>query len=198
MYQKKYTLKDIFNNKELKDKIPLINYKESLQENGKISRRTRAKTINTLVYDTSVSAARPFYKPLKASRSNDIVILGGNLTGKQNDAVNAVYNALLGKRMLMIWTVNNADLVRNALKESEKNRNSYGETSKLALKVGSMEEIKNMTNRQLAILMHEITENIFYSDDFPKTQEKWGLKDIKVGVLSYEQRKEKWRRKVGE
>ena len=33
---------------------------------------------------------------------------------------------------------------------------------------------------------------------FQKRKKKWGLKDIKVGVLSYEQRKEKWRRKVGE
>ena len=75
------------------------------------------KTINTLVYDTSVSAARPYYKPLKASRSGDIVILGGNLyNGKQNDAVNAVFNVYKENGNVDDMDCNNADLVRSALK----------------------------------------------------------------------------------
>ena len=46
-----FTLTDIFNNKKLKDKLPLINYREIERENGKVSRRTNAKTINRLVFD---------------------------------------------------------------------------------------------------------------------------------------------------
>jgi hypothetical protein len=196
MYQQKFTLKDIFNNQKLKGKLPLINYKEVLQENGKYSKRTNAKTINTLVYDTSVKSARPFYKPLKATRNEDTVIIGGNLVGNQDDAVNAIYQALLAQRMLMIWTANNGDLIRSALKESEKKQKLYGENAKLFLRVGSMQEIESMNNKQLASLMNDITKNLYYSDDFPDTQKKYNLKDIQVGVYDYNQQKLKWKRKV--
>lgn len=198
MYQQKYTLKDIFNNQNLKGKIPLINYKETLQENGKISKRTKAKTINTLVFDTSVKASRPFYKPLKATRSGDTLIMGGILVGEQDDAVDAVYNALLANKMLMEWTVNNTDLIRSALKESEKKKRLYGNNAKLYLNVGSMQEIENMNKKQLSKLISDITKNIFYSDDFPDTQKKWNLKDIRIGVFSYNQRKANWKRRVGD
>ena len=198
MYQQKFTLMDIFNNKNLKGKIPLVNYKETLQDNGKISKRTKAKTINTLVFDTSVKASRPFYKPLKPTRSGDTLTMGGNLVGNQKDAINAVYSALQAKRMLMIWTVNNGDLVRSALKEGEKKKKGSGSSAKLYLKVGSMKEIENMTNKQLAGLMNDITQNIYYGDDFIDTQKKYGLKDINIDVYSYNQRKSKWKRKVGD
>ena len=63
-YSQIFTLTDILNNKKLKDKIPLINYKEKELENGKISARTNGKTVNRQVFDTATSAARPFFKPL--------------------------------------------------------------------------------------------------------------------------------------
>jgi hypothetical protein len=198
MYQQKFTIKDIFNNQKLKGKIPLINYKETLQDNGKLSKRTKAKTINTLVFNTSVKASRSYYKPLKATRSGDTYIMGGTLVGDQDQAIDAVYNALLAKKMLMVWTANNGDLVRDALKESEKKKRVYGNNAKLYLKVGSMQEIENMTNKQLSKLMNNITNNIFYGDDFPDTQKKWGLENVKVGMFSYKQRKAKWKRKVGD
>ena len=59
-YSQIFTLKDIFNNKKLKDKLPLVNYKEKELENGKISQRTNAKTINRFIFDTATSAAGIF------------------------------------------------------------------------------------------------------------------------------------------
>ena len=59
-FTQNFTLTDIFNNKKLKDKLPLINYKEIEREDGKVSRRTNTKTINRLVFDVSTSAARPY------------------------------------------------------------------------------------------------------------------------------------------
>ena len=103
-FSQNFTLTDIFNNKKLKDKIPLINYKEKELENGKISRRTNAKTVNRQVFDTATSAARPFYKPMITTRSGDLMIISGELIGDHDGAVDAVYNALQSKRVLFIWT----------------------------------------------------------------------------------------------
>ena len=41
-----FTLADIFNNKKLKGKLPLINYAETTDDNGKVHRRTNAKAVN--------------------------------------------------------------------------------------------------------------------------------------------------------
>ena len=76
-YSQIFTLTDIFNNKKLKTKIPLINYKEKELKNGKVSRRTNVKSVNRQVFDTATSAARPFYKPIRTSRSGDIMIISG-------------------------------------------------------------------------------------------------------------------------
>ena len=121
-----FTLTDIFNNKKLKDKLPLINYREIERGNGKVSSRTNAKTINRLVFDISASAARPYYKPITTHRSGDTMVIGGNRVGDHNSAVEAVYNALVAQKQVMIYTVNNADMVRSALKEAEKNKRKYG------------------------------------------------------------------------
>lgn len=193
-----FTLTDIFNNKKLKDKLPLINYKEKELENGKISRRTNAKTVNRQVFDTATSAARPFYKPLITTRSGDTMIISGELVGSHDGAVEAVYNALLAKRSILIWTANNADMVRSALKEAEKNKRSDGLGSKLYLRVQSMQQIEGMSKREIQALMSDIMENIVYGDDFPMTQKKFGVEKMSVeSPFNYEQRKIRWKFKVG-
>ena len=85
-----FTLKDIFNNKKLAGKIPLINYREREREDGKTMVRTSPKSVPRLVYDTSVKAARPYYKPLNPSKSGDTIIIDGILVGDHDAAVNAV------------------------------------------------------------------------------------------------------------
>ena len=111
-FSQNFTLTDIFNNKKLKDKIPLINYKEKELENGRISQRTNAKTVNRQVFDTATSAARPFYKPIKTTRSGDLMIISGELVGDHDGAVDAVFTALQSKKSILIWTANNADMIR--------------------------------------------------------------------------------------
>jgi len=193
-----FTLTDIFNNKNLKDKLPLINYKEKELENGKISRRTNAKTVNRQVFDTATSAARPFYKPIITTRSGDTMIISGELVGSHDGAVEAIYNALLAKRSILIWTANNADMVRSALKEAEKNKRSGGLGSKLYLRVQSMQQIEGMSKREIQALMSDIMENIVYGDDFPMTQKKFAVDKISVNSpFNYEQRKIRWKFKVG-
>ena len=198
-FTQNFTLTDIFNNKKLKDKIPLINYKEIEREDGKISRRTNAKTINRLVFDVSTSAARPYYKPITTQRSGNTMIIGGNLVGDHNSAVDAVYNALVAQKQVMIYTVNNADMIRNALKEAEKNKRKYGINSKLYLRAQSMAEIEGMTKRQIQALLNDIMENIVYSGDFPETQKKYGVENLPVkSPYNYKQRQLRWKFKVGD
>ena len=199
IYSQNFTLKDIFNNPNLKNKLPLINYKETQKENGKISVRTNAKTVNRQVFDTATSAARPYYKPIQTIRSGDLMIIQGNLVGDHDAAVDAVYNSLLGIKQVLTYTANNADMIRDALKESEKNAREYGINCKLYLKAQSMQEIEGMNKKQIQELLHNIMENIIYGDNFPKTQKKWGVDQMRVsGGYNYEQRKMQWQQKVGE
>lgn len=199
-FSQNFTLVDIFNNKKLRNKIPLINYREKELENGKISRRTNAKTVNRQVFETAKSSARPFYTPMVASQSGDKLIIGGELriNSELEDVVDAVYNDLLAKKQILIFTANNADMIRDALKEAEKNRRNYGIQCKLYLRVQSMQQIEGMTEKQVAYLMNDIMENIVYSDDFPATQKKWNVQEMVVkSPYTYEQRKEQWQQKVG-
>ena len=198
-FTQNFSLTDIFNNKKLKNKIPLINYKEKELENGKISRRTNAKTINRLVFDISTSAARPFYKPIKTHRAGNIMEIGGNLVGDHNSAVEAVYNALISQKQVMIYTVNNADMIRSALKEAEKNKRKYGIDTKLKLRAQSMQEIEGMSKRQIQALLSDIMENIVYGDNFPETQKKYGVENLPVkSPYNYKQRQQIWKNKVGD
>lgn len=198
-FTQNFSLTDIFNNKKLKNKIPLINYKEKELENGKISRRTNAKTINRLVFDISTSAARPFYKPIKTHRAGDRMEIGGNLVGDHNSAVEAVYNALISQKQVMIYTVNNADMIRSALKEAEKNKRKHGIDTKLKLRAQSMQEIEGMSKRQIQALLSDIMENIYYGDNFPETQKKYGVENLPVkSPYNYKQRQQIWRNKVGD
>lgn len=198
-----FTLKDIFNNKKLAGKIPLINYREREREDGKTTVRTSPKSVPRLVYDTSVKAARPYYKPLNSSKSGDTIIIDGILVGDHDAAVNAVYEALVAQKQIMKWTVNNADMIRDALKEGEKNARLYGISSKLYLRAQSMQEIEEMSKRQIQALMTDIMENIVYGDDFPKTKKKWGVENFDAipqrgRLLDYGQLRQMWKNKVGD
>lgn len=196
-FTKSFTLKDIFNNRNLKNKLPLINYKEKEREDGKTSYRTYLKTVGMQVYETSKRTARPFYKTFLPSKSGDTIILTGDLDGDHDKAVDAVYQALYAQRFMYIWTANHAQLIRDALKESEKNRRRYGIDTKLYLRANSMQEIEGMSRPQLQALVKDVLDNVLYGDNFPETQRKWKVQDWKA-KQTYEQRKTEWQNRVGE
>lgn len=198
-FSQNFTLTDIFNNKKLAGRLPLINYKEREREDGKISVRTSPKTINRLVFDTAGRAARAYYKPYKEHRSGDIITIGGTLIGDYNEAYDAVYNALKSSEVLMKWTVNNGDIIRSALKEGEKFRRASGITPKLYLRAQSMAQIEGMSKRELQALMTDIMDNIVYGDDFPETKKKFDAESITTSSgMSYKQRQLRWKYRVGD
>ena len=99
----------------------------------------------------------------------------------------------------MIYTVNNADMIRSALKEAEKNKRKHGIDTKLKLRAQSMQEIEGMSKRQIQALLSDIMENIYYGDNFPETQKKYGVENLPVkSPYNYKQRQQIWRNKVGD
>lgn len=205
-YFQKFTLLDLFNNKELKDKLPYINYRRVVKINYghgfTTSIKTDTQTIFSKVADISTRSARPFYKPLKATRSAPTINIGGNLVGDQDDCVNAIYNAIVGQKTMLTLTANSADMIRDAIKESDTAFLQNGKQSKLYLRVASIEEIKGMSDKQIYNLMKDVMENIMYGDDFAKTQMKYGVKErvdlIVKESAPYEIQQENWKRKVGQ
>lgn len=196
-FTQNFTLEDIFSNPKLKDKLPNITLKEKESEDGRVSVRTSAKSVNRQVFDTATSAARPFYKPMLTQRMENTLIIGGELVGDHDAAVDAVYKAILSKRLLLLYTANNADMIRDAMKESAKNKRYYGTDTKLYLRAQSMMEIEGMTNRQLQALLNDIMENLMYSDNFPKTQKKYDVAS-ELTNLDYANKRLRWKQKVGD
>lgn len=195
-YSQHFTLADIFNNKSLRSLIPLVNYKEKTDEEGKTHRTTSMRSIGRFVYDKSVQAARPFYEPLEAHKAGNTIIISGKPVSGQEDAVEAIYGALVASKYIMELTVNNADMIRDALKEAEREKPA----PKLYLKQVSMEQIKAAlrTKKGRDALMQDILQNVFYSPDYAKTQGKYGVENIGVGNhFTYEQNRARWERKVG-
>ena len=198
-YSQTFTLLDIFNNKKLAGKLPLVNYKEKEIGDGKVQVRTAPKSIGKLVYDISVKTARPFYSPFSPSKSGNTIILNGNMLQEDSFVVESVYNALVSSKTLMTWTVNNTDMIRDALKEAEKNKREFGINSKLYLRANSMQQIEGLSRPQIQALLTDIMDNLFYNDNFTKTQKKYGVDKLKVkSPYTYSQRKQSWKIKVGD
>lgn len=197
-YSQNLSLTDIFNNKELENILPLVNYKEKTKENGKISKTTKMNTVNSLVFNTSKNAAKPFYKHLVATKSGNLIVLDGSSAFDNADATDAVYNALLGIKSMISFTANNADMIRSALKEDEKNKKRWGINTKLYLKVQSIQQIKGMNKQQLNGFMNDVMGNIIYGDNFPQTQEKYKVIEANVNSnYNYFVRAYRWKQKVG-
>lgn len=198
-YTQNFSLADIFNNKKLREKLPLLNYKETEKEDGKISYRTNAKTVTRLVFDTAEKSARPFFKPLKSHRNGNRIEIDGNLVADYDVAYNGIYAGLVAAKQLISYTANNRDILMSAIKETGKNKRMFGLDSKLYLRAKSMQEIEGMTKRQLQAFMQDIMSNIFFGDDFPKTQEKFGLYDRDFGDgKTYAQHEAIWKKRIGQ
>jgi hypothetical protein len=192
-YTQKFSLVDIFNNKNLKCKLPLVNYKEKELDDGRVQIRTYPKSVAKFVFDISSKAARPFYKEFKPRKLGNNISLSGNSEQNEDEIVDAVFNELIAQKHLLETTVNNIGMIRDALKETEKSRRKYGVGSKLFLKQTSMQQIENLNPEEMQDFLNDVMENIYYGDDYPKTQDKY--KVAEPGV--YEFRKINWKYKVG-
>lgn len=196
-YSQNFTLTDILTNKQLRGKMPYISYKEKETETGEVKQRTQVLTVRKQVFDNAIISAKPYYSPLVTTKSENTLILDGNLVGDHNQAVDAVYNSLKGIRAELTWTANTSNLLRYAMKEAERNKRKFGIETKLYLRPQSMQEIKGMSRPQYQALLSDIIENIFCSDDFPETQKKFEVDKLMKSGYTYKQQVENWKQKVG-
>ncbi len=200
-YSQNFSLTDIFSNKALRGKLPYISYKEKEEDNGEIKQRTQVLTVRKQVFDNAISSAKPFYSPMSVTRAENTLVLDGNMIGDHEQAVDAVYNSIKGIRAELIWTANTANMLRSAMKEAEQNKRKYGIDTRLYLRVQSMQEIEGMSRQQLQALLSDVVDNIYYGDNFPKTQKKYEVDTLTRwntgGYHGYEQQKEIWKQKVG-
>lgn len=196
-YTENFTLKDIFNNKELSDHLPIVNYRERKYDGDKVSVRTSMKTVKTQIFDTTIRIARFYYKPLEYTKTEDTLVLDGNLIYDHDACVNDIYDNLVGFRPFLMFTANNGDIIRSALKESEKAQRKYGIDGKIFLRAQSMMEIRGMSLKKLRAFMDDVMSNILFGDNFPETQKKYKVFEQDYGKKDYATRRAEWRRKVG-
>ena len=197
-YSQNLSLIDIFNEKTLQQKLPLVRYNEYDMGKGEPSIRTKMLTLGSFVYRLSQRGARPYYKPLITRKMGDMIYIGGNLTGDLDEATNSVYLTILNNKSLLEMTVNQMDMIRDALKEAEKNKRLYGKESNLYLREQSISQIKGLSDKQIARLMRDIIDNIEYSGNYPKTIEKWRkLLQVADKDVNFRRRQRYWENKVG-
>jgi len=196
-YTETFTLRDIFNNKDLGNRLPMVNYRERRYDGTQVSVRTQMKTVKTQIFDIGISVARGYYKPLEAVKSEDILTLDGNLIGDHDACVEDIYETLKAYRPFLLFTANNGDIIRDAMKESEKGQRRYGIDGKLFLRAQSILEIRGMSLKQLRQFMDDVMGNILFGDNFPETQRKYKVYEQDYGKKTYEQMRKEWREKVG-
>ena len=197
-YNRNLSLIDIFNDKSLQNKLPLVRYNVYDMGNGEPNIRTRMLTLGSFVYRLAQRGARPYYKPLVTRKFADNIYIGGKLIGGLEEATNSVYETILANKGLLEMTVNQMDMIRDAVKEAEQNKRLYGRESKLYLRVNSTQSIKNLNDRQVNMLMRDIIDNIEYSGNYPKTLAKWRkLLQIEDKNVNFNRRQRNWENKVG-
>ena len=199
-YTENFTLKDIFNNDELKYRLPLVNYREYnvvTREGSSVSVKTQMKTVKRQIFETATNVAKYYYKPLKVEKREDEIAFSGNLIYDQEACVDQIVSMLQAYKPMLEFSANNGDIIRSALKENEKGKRKYGIDCKLFLREQSMMEIKGKTKKQMKEFMEDIMGNILFSDNYPETQKKYKVSEQDYGRKSYADMRAEWRRKVG-
>lgn len=196
-YSQNLTLLDIFNEKKLLNRLPLVRYKETETDNG-TRVRTNLYTVGRYVYYLAQRGARPYYKPLISRKNGDLIDISGNLVGDINEAEDNIYGVLMANKGILEMTANQMEVIRDAVKEAEKNKRLYGKDSKLFLREKSIQQIQNLTDREMLRFMRDVFDNIEYSGNYPKTLEKWSqILDMQTRDINSRRRKRYWEQKVG-
>lgn len=200
-FSQNFTLLDIFTNKKLRKKLPIIRYKETINDNGKLSQRTSIKDVRERAYQIAKGVASQYYTTMETEVKGDTLVIKGNIeTRHHSTCVSEIFQTIKSQTVILKQTEHYMPVIREALKESQKNKYEFGIDSKLYLRANSIEEIKGMSVYQIQALWNDIMENIMYSDNFPKTQKKLSVKYSRFGGLDpdYNTKVMAWKRKVGD
>ena len=98
----------------------------------------------------------------------------------------------------MELTENYVDVIRSALKEGEKTGRVTGQKPKLSLRQQSMLEIESLSKAQTREMFWNIVEDIFFSGNYPKTVQKYGIDKLSFNRgRSFTETQALWQRRVG-
>ena len=205
MYQKKFTLTDLFNNDELKGVLPQVHTRITKKKSGVTFddgteiyyRTTRHKFDDAIdmVLQSAKNGAKNSMTRVKVYRGTNYITdrkteHGIQSTGKLqaevygkirkgmtlHNAYNDVLNAIKqNSYMLSIMGANNGRLIRETMERIA--NKGYEYQPKLYLTINSLEQIKAMDRPEKAKFLRSVIENIYFNDEF----EKYRLPDMEKG-----------------
>ena len=175
MYNKLFTLSDLFNNKDLRSYIPQIAITTRGKE-GFQAKSYRVKGFHSVEQEImmySKLGALPYMKNIKVT--NEIVVSG---TLRKHATIQQAYEGVLsnlkGASASLSLLGSYADTITDIFKKIRKSdRYKMGDLTepKLYLRINSLEEIKFMNRKQKEALLKNVVENIYFSDDFKQYRE---------------------------
>lgn len=170
MYNKLFTLSDLFYNQDLKGVLP----------QAKISTSKKGYTSVSFKYDIDEIimyckiGGMPYMKNIEFSFPNELIMTGElrkHATIQQ--AYDGVLSTLKGASgsltLLGSYRKEIQDVMRN-IRKSDRYKIDKSEP-KLYLRITSLNEIKYMNDKQKQALINNIVENIYFSDDFREYRE---------------------------
>lgn len=175
MYNKLFTLSDLFHNKELKGILPQISITEMSKEGfqAKSYRVKGFKSIEDEIKMYCKIGALPYMKNIHIN--NEIVVSG---TLRKNATIQLAYGSVLstlqGASASLSLLGSYGDVITNIFKKTRKSmRYKLGDKTepKLYLRITSINEIKNMSEKQKKALINNVVENIYFSDEFKEYRE---------------------------
>lgn len=174
MYRQKFTLSDLFMNKDLKDVLPQMKIKEIYNEEGDVGYKNKGvDNITTFIRQYAIMGARNSMKTIHSNTSDDTIIISGKL--KSNYTIHNTYDDVLRtlqmNAYMMSMVGNNGNVIAKALQQTKINAKYLGYEPKLYLTINSLDEIKSMDRMQKGKFMKDVMENIYFSDDFKKVRE---------------------------
>lgn len=176
MYNKLFTLSDLFNNKELKGVLPQISITEKTAEGYQYTHSYRVRGFKSVEDEIKMYAkigAMPYMKNIKTT---DEIVVSGTL--RKNATIQLAYSSVLstlqGASASLSLLGSYGDVITDIFKKIRKSsrfRKGDKTEPKLYLRINSINEIKYMTEKQKKALINNVVENIYFSDDFKEYRE---------------------------
>ena len=179
MYNKLFTLSDLFHNKELKDVLPQISISEHKKEDyqAKTYRVRGFNSVDAEIMKYTKIGATPYMKNIKMTNEVHINVVASGTLRKHatlQQAYESVLSILQGASSSLSLLGSYGDVITDVFKKMRKDmdfRLGRKQEPKLYLRITSLNEIKNMNKQQKDAFLKNVVENIYFSDDFKEYRE---------------------------
>lgn len=175
MYNKLFTLSDLFNNKELKNYLPQVSIHNIKNKDGTITQKVKGfKIMEEQAINFAKQGARISMSNVKASGTLDNIVVSGRLRKHATiyEAYENVLSILKANKGSLTLLGSYRDVLTNTFQKiQDKSKYSHYKEPKLYLRINSLNEIKYMNKQQKDAFINNIVENIYFSDDFKEYRE---------------------------